>query len=321
MAENVQDRLPRLLALVPWLSQRPGITMTETASHFGISIDQLTTDLYQLVVCGVPGYGPDQLVDIDFYDGEQIWVTDPQTLNAPMRLTADELTAHLIALRFLSQLPGLADTEEIGILAAKLDQATANSETEIAENIFHVVSHVEPEVHNQVAEGISRGVKISFEYLAGDESVTFRIVSPIRVFRVDNNLYLEAMCDHAEAIRLFRLDRIRGSHLLVDQVTNLPAAGQGLHTGGSDSNALEAINMAPTATIRLSESALWLGEEYWIEVDPEDPTVIHVPFLSEDWLIRWVLGFGGAIRVVEPPEIAERLLNTIREGLDRLQTQ
>ncbi len=320
MAENVQDRLPRLLALVPWLSQRPGITMTETASHFGISIDQLTTDLYQLVVCGVPGYGPDQLVDIDFYDGERIWVTDPQTLSAPMRLTADELTAHLIALRFLSQLPGLADTEEIGILAAKLDQATANSETEIAQNILHVVSPVEPDVHYQVAEGISRGVKIGFEYLAGDESVTFRTVSPIRVLRVDDYLYLEAMCDHAEAIRLFRLDRIRGSHLLVDQVTTLTPAGQGLQADSSDSNGLEAIKMAPTATIRLSESALWLAEEYWIHVDPEDPMVVKVPFLSEDWLIRWVLGFGGAIRVIEPPEIAERLLNTIRVGLDRLQS-
>jgi predicted DNA-binding transcriptional regulator YafY len=47
--------------------------------------------------------------------------------------------------------------------------------------------------------------------------------------------------------------------------------------------------------------------------------VIKVPFLSEDWLIRWVLGLGGSVQVIEPQEIAERLVSTIREGLDRLQ--
>lgn len=321
MAENVQDRLPRLLALVPWLSHRPGITLTETAGHFGISVDQLTTDLYQLVVCGVPGYGPDQLVDIDFYDGEHIWVTDPQTLSAPMRLTADELTAHLMALRFLSQLPGLADREEIGMLAAKLDQATGLSGNESTEDIFHVMSNVEPDVQNQVAESLSQGVKMQFEYLAGDESVTQRVVSPIRVFRVDDNLYLEAVCDQAEAIRLFRLDRIRGTHLLMDQISHLSDFETGRPAGATDSNALEAIKRAPQATIRLSESARWLAEEYWIDVDPDDPMVIKVPFLSEDWLIRWVLGLGGSVQLIEPQEIAERLVSTIREGLDRLQAQ
>lgn len=318
MAENVQDRLPRLLALVPWLSQRPGITLSETSSHFGISVDQLTTDLYQLVVCGVPGYGPDQLVDIDFYDGERIWVTDPQTLSTPMRLTPDELAAHCIALRFLSQLPGISAKGEIGELAAKLDQAAVESGAVSAPGLLNVETYVDLEIQDLVANSLVRNIKISFEYLSGDDSVSKRTASPKRVFQVDDNLYLEAMCDQAEAIRLFRLDRIRQPQLLPDQAADSTDSDQGSKLSFMGSQALDAIHQAPHATIRLTEKTQWLAEENWIAGDPEDPMLIRVPFLSQDWLVGWALSFGGDLQVIEPLDIAARIVDTVCEGIDRL---
>ena len=47
-----------------------GVTIAECAEHFGVTEEQLQEDLWQLVVCGLPGYGPDQLVDIQFWDDE-----------------------------------------------------------------------------------------------------------------------------------------------------------------------------------------------------------------------------------------------------------
>ena len=107
MPELISDRIPRLLALVPWLIRRPGITMTQTAEHFGIGVDTLTKDLWQIVLCGLPGYGPDQLVDIDFWDDDRIWVNDPQTLASPMRINSEEAIALGIALRRMSQIPAV----------------------------------------------------------------------------------------------------------------------------------------------------------------------------------------------------------------------
>ena len=107
MSELISDRIPRLLALVPWLIKRPGITLTQTAEHFGISVDTLTKDLWQIVLCGLPGYGPDQLVDIDFWDDDRIWVYDPQTLALPMRISSEEAIALAIALRRMSQIPAV----------------------------------------------------------------------------------------------------------------------------------------------------------------------------------------------------------------------
>lgn len=318
MAENAQDRLPRLLALVPWLSKRPGVTMTHTAKHFGVTIDQLTTDLYQLVVCGVPGYGPDQLVDIDFYDGEQIWVTDPLTLSTPMRLTPDELTAHVVALRLISQLPGLAQNHELGVLAAKLDHAATESGILDLHELVRAEGDVDPKIQDVIAQSMSDGLKLKFEYMAGNDSVTHRVVSPIRVFRIDDNIYLEALCDQAEAIRQFRVDRIHHISILSDRPAEVS-----LETLESNSQVLfprgaEAIDLAPRATVQISEQVRWLSEENWIETDFVNTDVLRVPYLSEEWLVRWVLGFGGEIQIIEPKTLGERVLNTIRGGIARL---
>jgi len=121
VAEAISERITRLLALVPWLIKRPGITLTQTAEHFGISVEALTKDLWQLVLCGLPGYGPDQLVDIDFWDDDRIWVQDPQTLALPMRISSEEAIALSIALRRMNQIPGVGEKDAINRLIEKMD--------------------------------------------------------------------------------------------------------------------------------------------------------------------------------------------------------
>ena len=96
MTETAGARLTRLLALVPWLMAHDGVTIDEAALHFGVTASDLERDLWLLVVSGLPGYGPDQLVDIDFWDDGVIHVRDPQTLDRPLRLTPDEALVSLV---------------------------------------------------------------------------------------------------------------------------------------------------------------------------------------------------------------------------------
>ena len=295
MAENVYERLPRLLAIVPWLSARPGVTFTEAAKHFGITIDQLTEDLYQLVVCGVPGYGPDQLVDIDFYDLERIWVTDPQTLQTPMRLTADELVAMSIALRLLSRLPGFAYRGEVDDLLAKLEAANIETVALASESLFGVTPQIDVETQELVHEALQSKTKLGFQYLSGSQAVSNRATSPIRVFSVDDHQYLDAFCDNAEARRLFRLDRINEAYLI-----NEPAR---LPDQTTESINLDAVKEAPRAILRLSDRTTWLADEPGVEVIDTEPLTISIPYLSEIWLARWILGIGGGVSVVSPPSL------------------
>ena len=65
------DRLARLLNLVPYLLARPGIAVSEAAADLGVSDRQLREDLELLWVCGLPGYGPGDLIDMAL-DGDRL---------------------------------------------------------------------------------------------------------------------------------------------------------------------------------------------------------------------------------------------------------
>ena len=310
MVDNAQERLPRLLALVPWLAARPGVTLSETAGHFNISVEQLTLDLYQLVVCGLPGYGPDQLVDIDFYDEERIWVTDPQSLTKPLRFTAEEVIALSIALRLLAQLPGLDFRSDVENLMAKLDDAGSPLLSKDTHRLVQIVPQVDPSVSNVVNEALNKGVKLKFEYHSGEDIVSHRSVSPIKVFVVNDLLYLDAQCDQAEARRIFRLDRIRGAFLLnetADQIDD--------YVSLSDIDFLEA---GPHAIVEISEDYAWLAEEPGIEVLQWKPIRLAIPYFSIEWLLFWALSTSGNARIIEPQEAAERLSALIESSISRI---
>src|SRR6195952_5175586 len=118
------DRLPRLLALVPYLRTHQGAELADVATVFGISVRQIRDDLNLLWVCGLPGGGPGDLLDFAF-EGERVSVTEPQTLDRPLKLTADEALALRVAARALADVPGLAERDALESAQAKLAAASA----------------------------------------------------------------------------------------------------------------------------------------------------------------------------------------------------
>ena len=113
------DRLPRLLALVPYLRTHPGAELAEVAAVFGVDVRQLNDDLNLLWVCGLPGGGPGDLIDFAF-EGDTVSVIEAQTLDRPLRLTADEALALRVAARALADVPGLAERDALESAQAKL---------------------------------------------------------------------------------------------------------------------------------------------------------------------------------------------------------
>mgnify|MGYP001095299654 CR=1 FL=1 len=93
---GLTERLPRLLSLVPYLLARPGIPLADVAADFGIGERQLRRDLELLWMCGLPGYGPGDLVDLSFA-GDTVTVTEDAGMRRPLRLTTAEGTALLVA--------------------------------------------------------------------------------------------------------------------------------------------------------------------------------------------------------------------------------
>jgi len=90
---KVEERLARMLVVVPYLIQHPGTTLDETSALFAIPVPQLRRDLEQLFLAGLPPYGPGDLIDVDIDEDGGIWVAMADHFARPLRLTRQEALA------------------------------------------------------------------------------------------------------------------------------------------------------------------------------------------------------------------------------------
>ncbi|MGH8876337.1 MAG: protein pafC, partial [Stackebrandtia sp.] len=125
------SRLSRVLNLVPYLLARPGIRVEAAAADLGISVAELRDDLTLLWMCGLPGYGPGDLIDIAF-DDDTVTVTYDAGMTRPVRLSPDEALALVVALRMLADTPGLSDRDAVRRTLDKVAEAAGDAATSVS---------------------------------------------------------------------------------------------------------------------------------------------------------------------------------------------
>lgn len=277
------ERITRLLALVPWLRAHDGITINEAAEYFGITPVQLEKDLWLLVVCGLPGYGPEQLIDIDFWDEGRIRVLDPQTLDAPMRLAFEEAASLIVALRLLTQLPGAPDA-----VHTALDTLIAASDFE--ETGLYVAQDPEPLVTAEIERAIADGRLLRLQYASGSTGeITERLVEPQRILSTDGRHLLIGYCRSAEAERSFRIDRI----------VAIKATEPFTHTEYPVVDA-ELIH----ATCLLDPEARWVADVHAdgvVEEQDDGRWRVRLTVFDPAWLVSLMLRLRGSAEVIDPP--------------------
>ena len=64
-SSGAKDQVARLLTLVPYLHTHGQVRLDEAAAALGVEPDQLLGDLKVLLMCGLPGGYPDDLIDVD----------------------------------------------------------------------------------------------------------------------------------------------------------------------------------------------------------------------------------------------------------------
>src|SRR5690606_17154296 len=128
------DRLPRLLALVPYLMSHPGAQVSEVARLFGLTEKQLIDDLQLVWMCGLPGHTPGDLIDVS-WDGGEILIDNADTIARPLRLGVDEASALLVALRMLGELPEFQGRDVLARVTAKLERAAAEGAAAVSSQV------------------------------------------------------------------------------------------------------------------------------------------------------------------------------------------
>jgi proteasome accessory factor C len=158
-----------------------------------------------------------------------------------------------------------------------------------------------------------RALRIRY-YTAGRDAVSQRTVDPMRLLIADGRSYLEAWCRRAEAVRLFRLDRVDDVVLLDEPAAPPPDA---VPTDVSE-GAFRARAEHSSAVLELAPEARWVAEYYPVEQVVEltgGRARVLLRYADPDWLVRLVLGLGGGARLLEPPELAEVVGERARAAL------
>jgi proteasome accessory factor C len=314
-----QDRLPRLLALVPYLIARPGIAVDEVAADFGVSAKQVRKDLELLWMCGLPGYGPGDLIDLSF-EGDTISVNFDAGMSRPLRLTGSEATALLVALRTLLDAPGVADADSVRRAVAKIEAAAGQAQpagVAVGLGVREGATTIKAREVVQKALRAKKALRMTY-YTASKDEITERTVDPMRMLIVEGRSYLEAWCRRAEGVRLFRMDRIDDIAALPEPAAPPPYAEQTDTTEGLFRPKPEQ----PVAQIVLSPDARWVSEYYPVEETAEldDGRLrIWMRYADPSWMTRLLLGLGGDVSLESPAELVSALRERATGALARYQ--
>ncbi|XVQ07735.1 helix-turn-helix transcriptional regulator [Spirillospora sp. CA-255316] len=296
------DRLARLLALVPYVVSRDSVALEEAAEAFGITQKQLIDDL-NLLWC-VELRAPDPYCPIDLsYEGGEIIVTEAESIARPLRLKVDEASALLVALRMLAGIPDLQDRDALSRVIAKLEGAAGAAAQVSSKVAVEVDARGDTLGRLRAAIGAGRRVHLSYYVPARDEN-TERDVDPMRLLVVEGNTYLEGWCRRAEAVRLFRLDRITGLTAL-DVPAQVPEEAEPRDV---DAGLYRPAPGDLPVTIELTAQGRWVADYYPCEdVRELGEGRLRITLRTSD--TRWVRGLalrlGDQGRVVDPPEVAE----------------
>ncbi|HQV91741.1 MAG TPA: WYL domain-containing protein [Phycicoccus sp.] len=312
-AESALSRLSRLLTMVPWLVNRQGIDLEEAAADLGISVEQLTSDLELLFLCGY-GQMPDELIDAQWDEG-QVFIDNAEAIARPLRLGMDEAVALIVGLRALREIPGLGERDAVERALAKLE-AAAGSAAEAADRVGVSLSASVDEAHLASARrAVEQRRRVRLRYLVpGRDESTDRLVDPIRVLNMDDRWYLEGWCHRAAGMRTFRMDRIED--LEVTDADGTPPAearardlDQGLFQAGVDDQ---------TVTVRLGRGARWVADYYPVESSEaieDGGRRITLRTGDTEWLVRLALRLGGECVIESPESLRSQVSDSARSAL------
>ncbi len=298
------DRLQRLLALIPYVVSREVVGLADTAAAFGVTETELVDDL-NMLWC-VELRSPDPYCPIDLsYEGGEIVVSEAESMDRPLRLGTDEASALLVGLRMLAELPGPQDRSALRRAIAKLEAAAGEAAAPSSHVLVHMDGRAPADVQAQVAEALRAGKRLHLSYYGpGRDEATERDVDPMRLLVVEGRAYLEAWCRRAEAVRLFRLDRVLAVTVL-ELPREVPQEAKGVDVDSGQLFRPSADDV--TVELELAAAGRWVAEYYPCEQVTELPdgrtrVLLRTPDIR--WVRRLALRLGEDGRVISPPELA-----------------
>jgi proteasome accessory factor C len=296
--------LRRILVMLPYAIHHPGVSVDELARKFGTSKRDLIDDLKLLFMCGLPGYGPGDLIDVS-YEEDRVYVRMADYFSAPLRLTPAEAIALYAGSAAIAALPEMDEADSLRRAVAKLGRALgADSQQDAGIEVQLATGPLEHLKNLQRALESKRQVRL--EYLsASSGELTSRTVEPWGLIATVGHWYLIGWDQLRADERMFRTDRVK-SVVILEEPADVPedfdaALYQGAFTGKDGSTSFR-LEISPAA-------AAWFEDYYRVtssEALPDGWKLVELETSNPRWAASLILQLGGEVREVAPePILAE----------------
>jgi proteasome accessory factor C len=291
-------RTARLLDLVPFLNTHQGISLKELAQRFDVSTAQMSSDLTTLWMCGLPGYTPLELMDLEFESG-YVTIRNAPTLAKPRSISFDEGVALILGLDLLAS----SLTADKEILTSLIEELKTKISTKIGLPVSLIAQpKSSPQVTSALNESISKNTYLAIKYhsLYRDE-VSERTIQPMEILQENENQYVRAFCFSAGAMRDFRIDRI----IEATQTSVRPVGNEATVTS-------QSIDF----TISLKRPSRDVVERFDVKYSDISKN-LRLQSFSQQWIERSVMASGDGVELASPLNIRADIASKAQLILDR----
>jgi len=313
---STKDRLLRLLEIIIYIQNKPGINAAELAQEFNVSRRQIYRDISDLSTV------------VPIYSDQNGYYFSGQFVMYPPDLTGEEVVS------FLS-LPGLLG-ETFGILSPGFHQAyhkisamllkEKKFNSSLIENISRrfllpkaITQNPNKDCLSALIDAMLNMVTVKTVYNSrSSHQVQERLIDPYYLIFRQNRLYLIGFCHSRGEIRTFRLSRF----LEVDLTSQkFEIGGFSLKSYLKDSWSIERgskpvrfrVVFSKDISPYIQEEEFYSKPKYWLQKDGS--LLFQAVASSPEEFIRWLLQFGPEAEIIEPKEYREYMNDLLTEWL------
>jgi predicted DNA-binding transcriptional regulator YafY len=308
----------RLLSLILLLQNKPRWKANELSEALDVSERTIHRYMGMLEEMGIPLYserGP--------YGGFSL-VRGYKL--PPLLFGAEEATVLYMGAQLVGEVWGRTYHDAVTAVIAKLDNVLPDDlRAQVAQARRSLVvggltaidySPWETTIHDlRRCIGERRCVRLRYRSRVGED--TQRLVAPYALALHWGRWYLIGFCHLRQEMRTFRVDRIYDLSGCEDRF-DLPrdfSVRQYL----ADAMALEATDEVLVRIDSPSAQEVRANHEPWMHIEDVegDAVLVRFPVASFDWVTGWVLSFGPHALVLQPPELAQRVIRAAEGAVGR----
>jgi predicted DNA-binding transcriptional regulator YafY len=297
-------KLDRLIGILTVLLQHDRVTAPYLAEKFEVNRRTINRDIDALCQAGIP-------IVTHQGTGGGISIAEGFKLDKQV-LTTGELSGIIAALK------GIGSVSEQTRIERTLDKLGANTDAVISMYepvIIDLASHYKGDLTAKIEtlkQAILDNHFIEFDYFY-DKGESHRRIEPCVVIFQWSAWYVFGFCLERQDFRMFKLNRLWNLSVSDERfaMRDIPPEKRDFSPEFTEDMKLVAL-FEPSEKYRLIEI---YGLDCYTETD--SGLLFEFGFTNRDYMVGWLLGFGGKVKVLEPDYIAQDLQAAAQNILSR----